>query len=134
MEAAMGSSFGAICKSCNHKFTVCEGGGFLFHLLHCDKCGKDKGIGFGEIGTPHLRYIKGLPGPYCIATAEQDKYIRENFPGETLSEEEYNDIVEKIAGKCECGGQFKFDAPSRCPKCNSTEYDLDPEADCSDYD
>ncbi len=31
---------------------------------------------------------------------------------------------EKIAGKCECGGKFKINAPPRCPKCSSSEYEL----------
>ena len=28
-----------------------------------------------------------------------------------------------VEGKCGCGGRFTFDAPPRCPKCRSTDYE-----------
>lgn len=117
----MGQTYEANCDKCGHKFKLNMGGGFFFHLLKCDKCGKDKDISFEEIGEPHLRYLKGLGGPYCVATTEHDEYIRKHYPGEPLSEEEYHLEVEKIAGKCKCGGHYKFDAPPRCPKCRSED-------------
>ena len=43
----MGLRFSAACNQCGFNFTVSEGGGFVFHELHCDKCGKVKGVGFG---------------------------------------------------------------------------------------
>ena len=117
----MGRQYDAKCKKCGKKFTVRDGGGFIFHLLHCDKCGREKSISFDEIGEPHLRYIKGLDIPYCIATSKHDEDIQKNYPGEPLSEEEYNKAVEKKAGKCDCGGRFRFDALPRCPKCGSLD-------------
>ena len=117
----MGTEYRAKCKKCGKKFTVSDGGGFFFHLLHCNKCGKEKSISFDKIGEPHLRYIKGLGTPYCGASSKHDEYILKNYPGEPLSEEEYHKAVEKIAGKCKCGGQFRFNAPPRCPKCRSAE-------------
>lgn len=33
---------------------VSEGGGFCSLLLHCDKCGKEKNIGFDELEENHL--------------------------------------------------------------------------------
>ena len=122
----MGHSYGAICSKCGEKFTVYEGGGFFFHLLHCNKCGKEKSIGFDELGEIHLRYVKGLPGPYCIASQNSDKEIRETYPGQPLGEREYNKLVENFAGDCSCGGKFKFSSKSRCPKCHSLKYTRDP--------
>jgi hypothetical protein len=122
----MGATYNVKCKQCGHKFNVNSGGGFFFHILHCDLCGEDKSIRFEEIGEPHLRYIKGLPGPYCVASSGQDQYIKDNYPGEPMSEGEYHAAVEQIAGACECGGSYKFDAPPRCPKCRSTELEYDP--------
>jgi hypothetical protein len=29
--------------------------------------------------------------------------------------------AEKTARKCSCGGEFKYDAPARCPKCRSID-------------
>jgi len=119
----MGHAYQAKCKKCGHEFNVEEGGGFLFHLLRCDKCGKTKSINFDELGESHSKYIKGLIVPYSVATSKQDKYIQENYPGESISEEEYHSEVEKIAGKCKCGGQFTFEAPPRCPKCKSMDIE-----------
>lgn len=28
-------------------------------------------------------------------------------------------VIESVAGRCECGGKFKVDAPPRCPQCRS---------------
>jgi len=69
----------------------------VFHLLHCDRCGKDKSLSFDEIGEPHLAYLKGLPGPYAMATAGHDQEVKDNYPGEPLSEDEYHEAVERAA-------------------------------------
>jgi len=111
-----------------------RGGGFFFHLLHCNKCGKEKSIGFNELGEIHLRFIKGCGGPYCIASMESDKKIRETFPGEPLGEREYNKLVENFAANCDCGGKFKFSGNPRCPKCHSLKYTQDPNGDFFLYD
>lgn len=123
----MGSLFGGVCNQCGENFEVHDGGGFSFHLLHCDKCGSDKSVDFDGLGEAHFRYIKGLPGPYAIATSKNDKYIQDNYPGTPLSEDEYHAVVEDVAGACECGGHYKFDAPARCPKCKSTDFRPDPD-------
>ena len=130
----MGERYGAICKECGHHFSVDEGGGFFFHLLHCNKCGKDKDVGFDELGVAHLQYLKGLPGPYAVATAEFDRKVKENLSEPAISEAEYHKIVESTAGKCKCGGQFKMKARPRCPKCRSTKFDRDPEGGIMCYD
>ena len=120
----MGQQHDVRCLQCGEEFVVCDGGGFFFHLLHCDRCGKEKEIGFDELGELHLRYIKGLPGPYCIATREHDKAIQENYEGEPLSEDEYRSAIERsVPRHSRCGGRFRFDAPPRCPKCGSTEFE-----------
>lgn len=93
----MGHTYLARCKKCGYEFEVQEGGGFFFHLLRCDECGKTKSISFDEIGEP----------------------LQENYPSDSISEEKYHSEVEKIAGKCKCAGQFKFNAPPKCPNCKS---------------
>ena len=115
----MGHSFKATCNDCQLQFKGSEGGGFFFHLLRCDRCGQYRSIDFDEIGEPHLQYLKGVGGPYCIDRSETDKTARESYPGEPITEEQYHQAVERIAGKCECEGQFRFDAPIRCPRCRS---------------
>jgi hypothetical protein len=36
---------------------------------------------------------------------------------------EYRQEVEAIVGSCPCGGRFRFNAPVRCPKCRSTDFE-----------
>lgn len=115
----MGHRSSAKCRKCKHEFEADVGGGFTFHLLRCETCGRTKSMRFHDLGEIHLRYLKGLPGPYSVATAESDSRIKREYPGEPISEAEYEEAVEKMAGICSCGGQFKFDAPVRCPKCRS---------------
>ena len=119
----MGSQFQAKCKSCGHEFTAEDGGGFFFHLLHCDKCGRAKDISFRQLGEIHLRYLKGLPNGYCSASAEHDRIVRETYLGEPLSEDNYHEAVESIAGHCRCRGKYTFDASPRCPKCRSLDLE-----------
>ncbi len=119
----MGHTVEAKCLDCGKSFEVDHGGGFFFHLVRCVKCGKTKAIRFDELGILHLQFLKGLQGPYCVASAEHDKDVRENAPVEPISREEYYSSVETIAGKCNCGGKFTFDAPPRCPKCHSTKIE-----------
>jgi hypothetical protein len=119
----MGHSFKATCKECQAHFEADEGGGFFFHLLRCDRCGAGRTIGFEEIGEPHHQYLKGLGGPYCVASSEGDDLVRKSYPGEPMTEEQYHQAVEQQAGNCECGGRFAFDAPLRCPQCRSTDIE-----------
>ena len=115
----MGHRNGARCLDCGEDFSVDHGGGFTFHLLRCDRCGKAKQIGFDKIEDLHNRYLKGLKGPYAVATMAHDKWVRENCEGEPLSEEEYHKAIEEFAGSHRCRGKYRFDAPPRCPKCRS---------------
>lgn len=117
----MGYSSEATCRACGHTFTVSKGGGFAFHLLRCDRCGRERSVSFEELGEAHLRYRKGLPGPYSIATQEGDDQGRTHHPGPSMSEEEYNREVEMVGGDCECGGNYRIDTPPRCPSCRSTD-------------
>jgi hypothetical protein len=119
----MGHQVEAKCRECGSTFTVDHGGGFSFHLVRCLNCGKTKSIGCDELGELHLRYLKGLPGPYSVANAEHDKEIRERAQVEPISEDEYYRGIEAIAGACRCGGRYCLDSPPRCPKCHSTQID-----------
>ena len=116
----MGQTVKAKCLECSYHFTLNSGGGFFFHLLRCENCGSTKSISFEELGEIHLRYLKGLSGPYCIASATHDKNIQDNAQIEPLSKSEYDKQITILAGTCKCGGRFTFDEPPRCPKCRST--------------
>jgi hypothetical protein len=122
----MGQNFIAKCLNCSRTFSISLGGGFFFHLLHCNKCGREKRIGFKQLGELHLRYLKGLTIPYCMVSSEHDRYVRENMPVEPISGMEYYKQVEKIVGRCWWClglGKFNINAPPRCPKCRSSNFD-----------
>lgn len=130
----MGSAAEVICQQCAHRFIIRVGGGFFFHLLHCDRCGNEREVPFGEIGEAHFRFIKGLPGPYAQATKEHDAFVKENYPGPPLDEQAYHAAVEDLVGACKCEGRFRFDALPRCPECTSQKLDPDPDGEAWLYD
>lgn len=98
----MGYSEGVICTACGHRFIRSEGGGFAFDLLHCDRCGRERRVPREQVRTRGRRPV-------------------------TTAEDPSLSIEERLAGRCPCGGQFRLDAPARCPKCRSDEYQSDPE-------
>jgi hypothetical protein len=117
-------------------FTVSNGGGFMFDMLHCDACGRSRSVRHQELGDIHLRFIKGLGRPYAVSRASMDRRIQEEYSGEPLSRDEYHAAVEATMESCSCGGRFAYDAPARCPTCRSTDesWSLNPEAPIADYD
>ena len=120
----MGCSGDAKCRKCGKEFEYSDGGGFFFHLVRCDRCGKTKSILFSKLGDLHLRFLKGLPGPYAYATRDMDRKVQEEHPGEPIDEEEYIEGIEKLAGNCRCRGKYRFSAPIRCPACLSDDVEL----------
>jgi hypothetical protein len=116
----MGQVIRASCRECGERFEVNRGGGFTFHLLRCDRCGRTVTVSFAALGHLHLRYLKGLAGPYCLATAEHDNQVRASTAIEPILTEEYHRGVQDFAGNCPCGGMYTFAAPARCPQCYST--------------
>jgi hypothetical protein len=73
----------------------------------------------------HVRYVKGLGGPYAIISMERDTAIQNDPAIEPFTEEEYYSAIAELVGKCPCGGQFSMTAPVRCPKCRSTAVEDD---------
>ncbi|MBN1785471.1 MAG: hypothetical protein JW825_00575 [Candidatus Methanofastidiosa archaeon] len=119
----MGTSYSVVCKNCMKRFTASYGGGFFFHLLHCEECGKERSVDFKEIGDLHIRFVKGLPGPFCVASSEWDKTIQDLPDIEPLDEGSYQNLIVERLERCSCGGRFTFDAPPKCPRCGSKEFE-----------
>jgi hypothetical protein len=65
-----------------------------------------------------------------------DRRIQQEYPGEPLSRDEYHAAAEATLDPCACGGQFRYDAPARCPDCRSTGemWDTDSNASTAFYD
>lgn len=108
----MGYTAKTKCLDCSWIFLECYGGGFTFHKVRCDQCGKTKDIGFDELKGLHERCYGG-------ETEGHGKDLQKNTPAEPISEEEYHRGVDAMAGKCNCGGGYTLNAPPRCPKCRS---------------
>jgi hypothetical protein len=132
----MGKRTSRICTICDTRFSVSEGGGFFFDLLHCDACGAARSVSHEALGDIHLGYVKGLGIPYAIARAGLDAAIRATYPGEPLTQEEYRAGAEATLDPCTCGGRFRYDAPGRCPTCRSTseQWTVDPKGPRMLYD
>lgn len=117
----MGQVIGYQCTSCEREFSVAQGGGFFFDVLHCATCGADRSVSHESMGDIHLAFVKGLPGVYAIARARLDEQIKATFPGRPISRSEYHRRVEATQEPCPCGGALAYDAPPRCPGCRSTQ-------------
>ena len=132
----MGSASGFICRACGARFMAKGGGGFFYDLLHCDTCGSTRSVGHEELGDIHLRFVKGLPGPYAVSRMAMDRRIQREYPGEPLTRDEYHAAAEATVDACGCGGRFRYDAPARCPGCRSTsdQWERDPKAPHMFYD
>lgn len=132
----MGSATGYICRACGARFSARSGGGFVFDLLHCDTCGRTQSIGHQELGDIHLRFVKGLPGPYAVSRTEMDRRIQREYAGTPLTPDQYHAAAEGTLDPCSCGGRFRYEAPARCPGCRSTseQWDPDPRASRVFYD
>lgn len=48
----MGRSFDAICMDCGHRVRIDEGGGFMFDLFYCDRCGLKRRVDRVTRGGP----------------------------------------------------------------------------------
>jgi hypothetical protein len=132
----MGTATSHVCRACGTRFGVRDGGGFFFDLLHCDRCGRAQSVGHEELGDTHLRFVKGLPGPYTVGRTAIDRRIQREYPGKPLSRDEYHAAAEATVDPCPCGGQFRYGAPPRCPACGSTSemWEADPHASLIHYD
>ena len=106
----MGMAYDATCQQCGHRFEVSEGGGFVFHMLHCEKRGKTKTISFDQVRQA------------CYKGGRQEVSGHDT------------DVAEALAGNCRCRGSYLVDAPARCPKCRSSDFERDPDGGMLMYD
>jgi len=89
------------------------------------RCGQKREVAFNELSELHVAYLKGLGGPYSLVTAKHDDEVYAAFTGEPIDEAEYHAGINRFAGSCRYGGEYQLEAWTRCPKCGSTDYNLD---------
>jgi hypothetical protein len=121
---------------CGEHFSIRQGGGFFFDLLHCDRDGRERVVAHRDMGDTHLGFVKGLPGPYAVSRSALDGEIKRTFAGPALNVDQYHSAVEDSLEPCPCGGRYRYDARPRCPSCRSTaeSWDPDPKAGRVLYD
>jgi hypothetical protein len=107
----MGSEYNATCNSCGNEFSLSIGGGFLFDLLRCDKCGGGKSIYHNDLAELEARYFAELSGSYTpgniiVKNDEWDWDVR-------LSRD--NEVMLKILEPCKCGGRFLYRCSASLP-------------------
>ncbi len=130
----MGRGYDAICNACGTRFRVNRGHGLESFLLHCDRCGQEGLVDYGEIHETRLRYLQGLMLPDPNPNGEGDRSALEAPLGSPITEDEYLRTIEEHCGVCDCGGRFSLTALPRCPGCRSDDFRRDPDGDWWLYD
>ena len=112
------------------------GQNMLGFCVHCDKCGEEiSGADKFSLNNPYRKYIKWLEISELIAKGTDEKVIESlnndsyGYIGKSIDRNEYIRLIEKVLGKCKCGGNYTHDAPPRCPNCRSKEYEEDPDVE-----
>lgn len=122
----------AICNCCETHFNAAWGHTRRGYCLRCVECGRPQGVPNDE--------VEKAPSNLDLAQAATATEVGPKSPKrsiEELVEElvargpspewlEWQQRVEATLPACECGGRFRFGAPSRCPKCRSADHRKDP--------
>jgi len=105
------------CRDCGACFELAYG--IRSYKLRCTKC--EKTVNVQTIQLPSFLGNRFMPKRGKLI----DRLIpEENKPepikAKSISVEEFFRVIERSAGKCKCGGEYTFNSPYNCPKCNST--------------
>jgi DNA-directed RNA polymerase subunit RPC12/RpoP len=104
----MAGEYHVICNHCEGRSIVRVGWGATFHILHCLRCGAEKIIRLWQ-------------------TSSLKRYYNEHL------EEMHPMYLEEKIEKCTCGGEYRLNAPPRCPYCKSKDLTEDPLAIGCEY-
>ena len=110
-------SFDATCRECEKAFSASRGHGRRFQQLRCDACGDTLLVGHEEIADLHRRFMIAADKAGEIDDWEEGSRAFDR------ASDEFREGVEAFAGKCSCGGRFRYGAPIRCPSCCSTDVE-----------
>ena len=128
----MGTISKTTCLQCGHTFIDRSGGGRLFHQFRCENCGESKFVSHEEMGEAYDRYADKSIQDF-FGELQNEPNFKIEGEHEKDYEKDYEKDVESIVGRCECGGRYLLHAPSRCPKCHSTQLETD-DSDTIIYD
>ena len=120
----MGCSFKATCNDCRLDFDASEGGGLLSSTC-CDVI---------AVASPSPSALtRSVSRTFSISrvflvriVSTRQRATRSSvsrIPANRSQRNNTIEAVERLAGKCQCEGQFQFDAPIRCPRCRSSRIE-----------
>jgi len=90
------------------------------HRMTCNDCGKS--------------FESDDGGGFQFYLLRCDTCGKEETVGFPPGRNPTTEAAEETAGKCSCGGDYKSDAPPRCPGCKSTDLIKDPDGPIILYD
>jgi hypothetical protein len=128
----MGTQYQALCNECGHSFTVREGPGMLFELVHCERCGRSRGVSRRDLADYYWEHHDGTTEnrseesrrPSLEERRSTDWLMVNRLAG--MTPQEYCEAIEAVTGRCACGGGHRLDASPRCPACGASDYRPDP--------
>ena len=120
--------FQAVCVKCRTRFDVRQGSSKTYHILHCNRCGREKKVSVNDLPEfcrhSLIEYIRA-----CTFSSENSSdTIASTAP---IDERKYRFMVEHRAGLCVCGSMFKFSGKARCPNCRSSVFRISPDRSVS---
>lgn len=126
-EAGMTLQKKVRCARCSTLFAVGHDDDVTHHLLRCRRCGREKVLDCEDISE----FFSDAPSDSAWHTGTPPDSA--TFPepvknGALVNERKYRFMVERLAGQCVCGSEFKFSGKPRCPRCRSSVYRFEPEA------
>lgn len=99
----MGAVHNPNCRSCGHAWQNELVGALMFAgAYRCTGCSRVQMIGADRIHTRRIMPKRRTPNLYDLPDR----------------------IVDRMLGRCGCGGSYRPRAPVRCPECNSDDVDL----------
>jgi hypothetical protein len=120
----------AICNRCETRFDAAWGHSRRGYCFRCAECGRPHGVPKDEVEEPpgsnfDLSQVVAEVEPKPKRTLEEllDELVNRPPSPEWLA---WQQRVEATLPACACGGRYRFNAPSRCPKCRSDDHRKDP--------
>lgn len=122
----MGSRYRAICKGCNHQFSLTKGGGWVWYQKVCDTCGSCMAI--PRQGP--IDFVDGQQMTYLDMIkhlADSSNWSRKGGKFDAVESK----MLDEITAVCTCGGKLvqEWDkaVKYRCPECKSPDLELGDE-------
>jgi Zn finger protein HypA/HybF involved in hydrogenase expression len=116
----------ARCVRCSTLFEVGQAIDQPHHILHCNRCGREKILKIEEFSKFFSLANNGIISRSPSPSFDKHSQTRSKAHGTLINDRKYRFMVEYRAGLCICGSMFKFPGKARCPQCRSSVYQIEP--------